>query len=133
MKDLSHQPFMDNNRPLFLNREKKKFSRWGIAYTLEKYADAARMANPELIPDKLSPHSFRHSKAMHLLQADVNLIYIRDLLGHTNVKTTEIYARADSAAKREALEKATPLKNTVPFSSWNEEAGLMSWLQDFGK
>jgi len=133
IKDLPKQPFMDNNRPLFLNREKQKFSRWGIAYTLKKYADAARAANPELIPDKLSPHCFRHSKAMHLLQADVNLIYIRDLLGHTNVKTTEIYARADSTAKREALEKANPLKDTVQFPSWNEDAGLMSWLQDFGK
>lgn len=133
MKDLPKQPFMDNNRPLFCNREKQKFSRWGIAYTLKKYADAARTANPGLIPDKLSPHCFRHSKAMHLLQANVNLIYIRDLLGHTNVKTTETYARADSAAKREALEKANPTKDVVQFPSWNADAGLMDWLQGFGK
>lgn len=133
IKDLPQQPFTDNNRLLFLNREKQKFSRWGIAYTLKKYADAARVVNPGLIPDKLSPHCFRHSKAMHLLQADVNLIYIRDLLGHTNVKTTETYARADGAAKREALEKANPTKDIVQFPSWSADAGLMSWLQDFGK
>lgn len=133
LKDLPQQPFMDNDRPLFLNREKQKFSRWGIAYTLKKYADAARVASPALISDKLSPHCFRHSKAMHLLQADVNLIYIRDLLGHTNVKTTEIYARADSSAKREALEKANPTKDVVQFPSWSADADLLSWLQDFGK
>lgn len=133
MKDLPQAPFMDNNRPLFCNREKQKFSRWGIAYTLKKYADAARAANPGLIPDKLSPHCFRHSKAMHLLQANVNLIYIRDLLGHTNVKTTETYAHTDSAAKREALEKANPTKDVVQFPSWNTDAGLMDWLHGFGR
>lgn len=133
MKDLPEQLFTDNNKPLFLNREKEKFSRGGITYVLQKYADAARITNPGIIPDKLSPHCFRHSKAMHLLQADVNLIYIRDLLGHTNVKTTEIYARADSTAKREALEKASPIKTIVQFPSWNDDSGLMNWLQNFGK
>lgn len=133
MKDLPQQPYTDNNRPLFCNREKQKFSRWGISYTLKKYADAARTANPGIIPEKLSPHCFRHSKAMHLLQADVNLIYIRDLLGHTDVKTTETYARADSAAKREALERANPTKDLIQFPSWNADAGLMDWLQNFGK
>ena len=130
---MPQQPFTDNASPLFFNREKHKFSRWGIAYTLKKYADAAQIANPELIPDKISPHCFRQSKAMHLLQADVNLIYIRDLLGHTNVKTTETYARADSTAKRETLEKANPTKDVVQFPSWNADAGLMNWLQNFEK
>jgi len=133
MKDLPQQPFTDTSRPLFCNRENQKFSRWGISYTLKKYADVARIAHPSLIPEKLSPHSFRHSKAMHLLQADVNLIYIRDLLGHTDVKTTEIYVRADSSAKRKALEKANPIKDAVQFPSWNTDAGLMDWLQNFGK
>ena len=51
-----------------------------MSYLLKKYADAARAVNPGLIPDKVTPHCLRHSKAMHLLQANVNLIYIRDLL-----------------------------------------------------
>ncbi len=49
-----------------------------------------------LIPETISCHSLRHSKAMHLLQAGVNLVYIRDLLGHVSVQTTDVYARADS-------------------------------------
>lgn len=44
---------------------------------------------------------------MHLLQAGVNLIYIRDILGHADIKTTEIYARIDNEMKRKALEKAS--------------------------
>ena len=43
---------------------------------------------------------------MHLLQAGVNLVYIRDILGHVSIQTTEIYARADSKQKRIAIEKA---------------------------
>lgn len=43
---------------------------------------------------------------MHLLQSGVNLVYIRDILGHVSIQTTDIYARADSKAKRETLEKA---------------------------
>ncbi len=55
------------------------------------------------------------------------------MLGHTNVKTTETYARADSAAKREALEKANPTKGVVQFPSWDADTGLMDWLQGFCK
>ena len=57
---------------------------------------------------------------MHLLQAGVNLVYIRDILGHVSIQTTDIYARADSKAKREALENAytrlTP--NTITEKEW---------------
>ena len=54
----------------------------------------ARLLNSDIIPEKISPHVFRHSRAMHLLQAGVNLVYIRDILGHVSIQTTEIYARA---------------------------------------
>ncbi|MDR1716068.1 MAG: site-specific integrase [Prevotella sp.] len=74
--------------PLFFNHRKEKLTRGGISYILEKYVRKARMINPELIPEKISCHSFRHSKAMHLLQAGVNLVYIRDILGHATIQTT---------------------------------------------
>ena len=52
-----------------------------------------------------SPHSFRHSKAMHMLEANTPLIYIRNFLGHESVKTTEIYARVSQAGLRKTLEE----------------------------
>lgn len=122
-----------STHPLFCNRSGVKFTRAGIAYTLKKYADMARSVSPDLIPDTVTPHCLRHSKAMHLLQANVNLIYIRDLLGHSEVKTTEIYARADTTLKRQALEKASPVNKQLQYPAWTDDDDLMNWLNSFGK
>ena len=94
-----------NQCPLFQNGRGGKLTGAGITYILKNYATMARTATENLIPEKISPHCLRHSKAMHLLQAGVNFVYIRDILGHVSIQTTEVYARADSKQKREALEK----------------------------
>ena len=91
----------------------------------------ARKKDGSGIPNKISPHCFRHSRAMHLLQAGVNLVYIRDLLGHSSIQTTEIYARADSLQKRIALEKATEsvMGIEVKEASWEIDKGLKAFLK----
>jgi integrase/recombinase XerD len=68
---------------------------------------------------------------MHLLQAGVNLVYIRDILGHVSIQTTEIYARADSKQKREAIEKA--YTNVMPKEdpAWIANDSLLEWLKKF--
>jgi len=92
---------------LFFNSQQHKFTRPGVTYILQKYYISAKENNKDVIfPENLSPHMFRHTKAMHLLEAGVNLIYIRDFLGHVSVTTTEHYARANSELKRKALESA---------------------------
>ena len=119
-------------RLLFTNRQGTQFTRAGIAYILSKYVKQVQNANPALGLADLSPHCFRHSKAMHLLQAGVPLIYIRDFLGHSQIKTTEIYAKADSEAKRRALERAYPLLEPdlkTMENSWTEDEGLIKWLE----
>lgn len=120
------------NCPLFANRSGKKMTRAGVTYILRKHMDDARDRCPGILPERFSPHCLRHSKAMHLLQAGVNLVYIRDLLGHTDLRTTEIYARAETKAKREALEAASPIKSERQFPSWTDDNSLISWLQSFG-
>ena len=70
----------------------------------------------------------RHTKAMNLLQAGVSLIYIRDLLGHVDIATTEIYARADTEMKRKALEKAYPEMVPTNFPHWEKDDALLTWL-----
>jgi site-specific recombinase XerD len=85
------------------------------------------------IDGKVTPHVLRHSKAMHLLQAGTNLVYIRDILGHVSVKTTERYARADSKRKREAIENAYLETKPENIPTWLDNGNLLKWLGEFGK
>jgi site-specific recombinase XerD len=120
-----------NQYPLFYNSRREKLTRAGVHHILKYYASQAREKDQKLIPEKISPHSLRHSKAMHLLQAGVNLVYIRDILGHESVQTTEVYARVDSKQKREAIEKAYAdvVKREEP--SWANNDNLLDWLRSF--
>jgi integrase/recombinase XerD len=128
------EPFA-NQYPLFSNSRKEKLTRAGVTYILKTYADIARKINPGIIPETISCHSLRHSKAMHLLQAGVNLVYIRDLLGHVSVQTTDVYARADSRQKREAFEKAYVDINpsAAKIKSWEKDGNLLEWLKNLNK
>lgn len=121
----------NNEHPLFFNSRGEKLTRAGVNHILLKYADMAKKKSNIYMPDKVSCHVLRHSKAMHLLQAGVNLVYIRDILGHVSVQTTEIYARADSRAKREAIEKAyiSVVPETAPV--WLSNENLLGWLKRF--
>jgi integrase/recombinase XerD len=118
---------------VFQNRSHAKLTRAGIAHILNKHVEAARLSHPELIPKEISPHCFRHSKAMHLLQSGVNLVYIRDFLGHVSIKTTEMYARADSLMKRNALEKAYQVTSPSQMPVWNQNHDLLKWLKELGQ
>ncbi len=116
--------------PLFFNSRQEKLTRPGVTHILLKYVDRVKAKKQQQIPEKISCHSLRHSKAMHLLQAGVNLVYIRDILGHVSVQTTEIYARADSRQKREAIEKAyTNVSPQTP--KWENNDNLLGWLKSF--
>lgn len=118
--------------PLFPNRSGTQLTRAGITFIVKKYVDQARTVRPEGIPRVVSPHAFRHSKAVHLLQAGVNLVYIRDLLGHVSIRTTEVYARADSEMKRRALEAAYPTEASVSLPPWQANTELLVWLKSLG-
>ena len=69
---------------------------------------------------------------MHLLQAGVAIIYIRDFLGHESVKTTEVYAKVDGKSKRAALDAAysAVFDRESPQKSWNDDDNLMKFLTD---
>jgi integrase/recombinase XerD len=123
-----------NQYPLFSGRRGgEKLTRAGISYILGKYVAMARALDASLVPPKFSPHCLRHSKAMHLLQSGVNLVYIRDLLGHASVQTTEIYAKADSRKKREAIEQAYTDVSPEIKPQWEGNHDLMEWLRMFIK
>jgi integrase/recombinase XerD len=122
------------NRPghdddaVFVNQHRSKLSRGGIAWIIRKYQ--AMTGDPALLNADLSPHVLRHSKAMHLYEAGVPLPYIRDILGHVDLSTTEIYARASTEAKRRALEAVYADIVTDDLPEWNQDPGLLNWLAE---
>ena len=119
--------------PLFTNQRHEKLTRAGIAYILRKYAIQAKEKSDSFPdPKTITPHVLRHSKAMHLLEAGVNIVYIRDILGHVDVSTTEVYARANMAMKQAALEKVSHISaGEIP--SWARDSALLEWLDSFNK
>lgn len=123
-----HYGFPKTDNYLFTNQKNQKLSRWGISYILSKYVEMAKENPLFTVSFPITPHVLRHAKAMHLLQSGVNLIYIRDFLGHVDCSTTEIYARADSEMKRKAIENA--YVDLVPdiIPKWEEDGDLMNWL-----
>ena len=112
------------------NAKKQALSRYGVTYILKKYA---AKASPVLEPQNISPHVLRHTKAMHLLRAGVNMIYIRDFLGHADISTTEVYARIDAEMKRKVFEEKVPNYTPNTTMPWEEDEDLLQWLTQFGK
>jgi len=90
--------------PLFSSQTNEKMTPACIRSLTEKYVAQAKAAHPKLFPEsKYSPHSFRHSKAVHMAESGTQLIYIRNFLGHSSIQSTEIYARVGQAAVTKAL------------------------------
>jgi site-specific recombinase XerD len=89
---------------LFCNARHRPLTTSGVAYILEGRFEAAKKKHPILRKRKISPHVMRHSCACALLQSGVDLVTVRDLLGHESVRTTNRYTRANMKTKRQALE-----------------------------
>jgi len=114
--------------PCFRNRYGQKLSRHGVRYLLKKYIAVTRQDTPRLGRLGISPHTLRHTKAMHLLQAGLPLITIKDILGHADIKSTEIYVETDVEMRRKALEQAgTPSKARKSRNTLAPD--LLKWLE----
>ena len=120
--------------PLFHGPNHSRLTRSGIAKLLARHVRAIRARNPSWAPGlPITSHTLRRTRAMHLIQAGVNLIYIRDLLGHADVSTTEIYARADAETKRKAIENAYEPLTPDALPDWTTDPTLISWLDSLGR
>jgi len=115
------------DRPLFRNKHGNQLTRVGVNYILQKHLQKVREACP-YFKQKVTPHTLRHTKAMHLVQGGVSLDIVRDFLGHVDIRTTELYARANLEMKRAAIEKVSPAP-TPDIPSWKENKSLLQWLQ----
>jgi len=112
--------------PLFLNQSNKRMTTACVRSIVKKYVEMAKSQNPKLFAEEsYSPHSFRHSKAIHMVESGVNLIYIRNFLGHVTVSSTEIYARVGQAAVTKALTERKIPRIAAPIPKENRSQPLL--------
>ena len=88
---------------IFVNAQGRRLTRFGATHVVRRAVSQASKQYPSLKTRSISPHTFRHTAAMRLLQAGVDLAVIRAWLGHADIQTTHQYLEADVEMKRQAL------------------------------
>ncbi len=91
------------NEPVFLGRTSQLMTRFGIHRLVTQHAELASKSVPSLAVKRVSPHTIRHTTAVHLLRAGVDINTIRAWLGHVSLDTTHVYAQVDMEMKAKAL------------------------------
>ncbi len=87
---------------LFLNRRGKRLTRVMVFTIIKRLAETAGLKK------KVSPHTFRHSFASHMVNRGANLRVVQEMLGHESITTTEIYTHLNDTKLRETIEKFHP-------------------------
>lgn len=123
----------EKDRAVFVNRRGEALTRFGLRYLLKHYSKKAARKMPALLLKKIGPHTIRHTTAMHLLQAGVDITIIKAWLGHVDLNTTHGYVEIDLKMKEEALRKARPQRQNQKIRNLlSEESNLLAWLESFG-
>jgi site-specific recombinase XerD len=118
------------DQPVFRNHRGGRLTRFGVRYLLAKYCARATVETPSLKAKRLHPHSMRHSAAVHLLRAGVDITTISHWLGHASVTTTNRYASVDLEMKRKAIEQARPTDfGATGAALWRTDASVLEWLE----
>jgi len=115
-------------QPMFVNRYGEPLTASGVRFRLRQYVQAAARTVPTLARKRVTPHVFRHTTAVHLVSAGVDVTVIRSWLGHAHLDTTNHYAQANLETKRKALEQVDPTLRPTKPPRWKQDADLMAWL-----
>jgi site-specific recombinase XerD len=112
---------------VFINRRSEPLTRFGVFALVKRSAARASTKSPGLLRKRVSPHTIRHTTAMHLLRSGVDINTIRAWLGHVSLNTTNIYAEADLEMKAKALSKVEVKQDKA--RHWREDRGTMEFLR----
>jgi site-specific recombinase XerD len=117
--------------PVFLNVRRQRMTRFGVHTLVERTVAQATRTAPTLGHKQVSPHTIRHTTAVHLLRAGVDINTIRAWLGHVSLETTNRYAQVDLAMKAKALETCAPCHDAHSLdhtAAWHQDRDLMAFL-----
>lgn len=120
----------DSDERVFRNRRTEPLTRYGVNYIVGVYATKAAVRVPSIATKRVSPHTIRHTTAVHLLNAGVDINVIRAWLGHVDMRTTNIYSEINLATKRKAIEMCAPRSdaNGKP-PTWKQSPDILAWLE----
>lgn len=124
---LRRQPRADDEA-MFVNRYGVPLGASGVRFRLKEYVSAAASIVPSLKSKHITPHSFRHATASHLVAAGVDITVIRSWLGHVSLDTTNHYAQANLETKRRALERIDNSSRPGKPPSWKHDKSVLAWL-----
>jgi integrase/recombinase XerD len=113
---------------VFLNRLGQPLTRFGIYNLVQRTVAHASAKVPSLKEKRISPHSVRHTSAVHLLRAGVDINTIRAWLGHVSLDTTHIYAEVDLEIKAKALAHSD-VPGPAGAKRLHRDAGTISFLR----
>jgi integrase/recombinase XerD len=116
------------NEPVFLNCRGQAMTRFGVYGLVKRYSIKAEEKIPSLRKKRVSAHSVRHTTAVHLLRAGVDINTIRAWLGHVSLDTTNVYAEVDLEMKAKALAHCD-IFNSSHTSNWKDQPDLMAFLK----
>jgi len=130
-KLLDEQCTDDPQAPVFTSASGKPLTRFGIYKRVRKHAACIEDSNTVPRSRRITPHIFRHSTAVHLLEAGVEVNVIRGWLGHVSLDTTNRYAEITMRMKEDALKLCEPcidVSSQPKQPAWHNDADLMAWL-----
>lgn len=114
--------------PVFVGRRGEAFTRFGLYDLVRRYAAIVAKTHPAILKKRVSPHTLRHTAAVHLLRSGVDINTIRGWLGHVSLDTTLIYAEVDFETKAKALASCAVTGPGRPIKSWRTDPGVMAFL-----
>jgi integrase/recombinase XerD len=118
------------HEPVFLNHRRQHITRFGIRALVKRSVQDACRKLPSLSAKPISTHTIRHTTAVHLLRAGVDINTIRAWLGHVSLDTTNIYAEVDLEMKAKALAQCEiPQSSEVPVEHWSNNSALLTFLK----
>ena len=111
---------------LFLNANASPITRFGVRHIIGKYTATATSQCPSIAAKTVTPHTIRHTTAMHLLRSGNDVNMVSYWLGHADINTTHIYVEIDMEMKRQMLQKAGPPDIKKPLL-W-QKPNVLQWL-----
>jgi len=129
-KFLKYQPRSDHER-MFVNRVGTPLTAAGFRFKLKKYIKGASLVCPSLKHKKVTPHVFRHTSATQLLDAGIDLVSVKNFLGHASIESTLIYLHSSIESKRKAIETADDSARPTKPPKWKSKPELITFLDNF--